>query len=418
MFMSVSGTNCWRSSIVTPVLHAPPNTVDDRMRGVVASARRDRSRRALIDQLQHGGATRGQLAVNTGLSRSAVAAGVAQLIAAGVAVEEHTDARVSPGRGRRSSVVRLTPPRGHVIGIDFGHMHVRVAVADTQATIFAEDMTILDVDNLADDALARVEQMVRDVLREARVDRDEVSAIAAGIPGPLDLGRRTVSSPTILHSWTTLDVAAELSDRLGGKVHVGNDADMGAIGEHRFGVALGLTDFIYIKASHGIGASAVLNGRCYRGSSGLAGEIGHTSLTGYTQRCRCGKQGCLEAVVSVPEVRAQLANTHLHYDPHTDAPSLTAVAEDPVGARVLNDAGRMVGTVVATGCNWLNPQAIVLGGELGVAGDAFADGVRESLTRYAQPASANDVNVHRAALGSRSELMGALAVAVDHCLSR
>jgi len=360
-----------------------------------------------------GAVSRAELESATGLSRSAVAAGVTDLLAARLIEEDQASSAPPNGRGRRAALLFPARREGYVAGIDFGHTHVRVAVADTSGQVAAEDVQAIDVDHDAAVALDQAARLVTALLSRAGIGHAELLAVAAGIPGPLDHRRKVVISPTILGSWIDFAPAAELGCRLGREVLIGNDADMGAIGEKRFGAARGYTDFLYIKASHGIGASVVTGGRCYRGSRGFAGEIGHTQLPGALGRCRCGNRGCLESVISVTEVRRQLASTHLRAGPAGE-PALADVARDPVGARVLADAGRLVGRVVADGCNWLNPEAVILGGELGVCGP-FTEGVSESLYRYAQPATAEAVTVGIAGLGSRAEVMGAVAVAAEQC---
>jgi predicted NBD/HSP70 family sugar kinase len=361
-----------------------------------------------------GAVSRTGLETATGLSRSAVAAGVADLLAAGLIGEEPAGASLPGGRGRRASLLHPVRLTGHVAGIDFGHMHVRVAVADTSGQVLAEQKHTIDVDKNAAAALDAAAGLIRTLLAQSGLGLGDLLAVAAGIPGPLDYRRQVLISPTILRSWIDLAPAAELSRRLGREVLIGNDADLGALGEKRFGAARGYTDFLYIKASHGIGASVVVGGQCFRGSRGFAGEIGHTQIPGAGNQCRCGNRGCLESIISVPEVRRQLASTHLRGGPDGDPP-LADVARDPVGSRVLADAGRVVGRVVANGCNWLNPEAVILGGELGVSGPPFAEGVRESLDRYAQPATAEAVTLSIAGLGCRAEVMGAVAVAIDRC---
>jgi predicted NBD/HSP70 family sugar kinase len=92
-------------------------------------------------------------------------------------------------------------------------------------------------------------------------------------------------------------------------------------------------------------------------------------------------------------------------------PPLGELADNPAAARVLTDAGRTIGRVVADLVNCLNPAAIVLGGELGAAGEPFVGGVRESIDRYAQPASALTAQVVAGQLGSRAELLGTIAIA-------
>jgi len=116
----------------------------------------------------------------------------------------------------------------------------------------------------------------------------------------------------------------------------------------------------------------------------------------------------------VQEVRRQLAHTHLLAHAETD-PTLADAAATPIGSRILAEADRTVGRVVADGCNWLNPAAIVLGGELGASGRPFLEGFRDSLDRYAQPATAASVDVVIAHLGLRAEVMGAVGIAISHC---
>jgi predicted NBD/HSP70 family sugar kinase len=198
-----------------------------------------------------------------------------------------------------------------------------------------------------------------------------------------------VRSPTILAAWVDLDPARELATRVGRPVHVDNDANMGAHGEQRFGAARGCRDFIYVKASHGIGAALVLGGQTYRGTLGIAGEIGHTQLPDATSWCRCGNRGCLETVVSITEVRRELAHAQLEPADRSLAP----LADNPIARRVISAAGRTLGRVLADMCNALNPEAIIVGGELSTAGEPLLAGIRESIDRYAQPATAQAVRI-------------------------
>lgn len=353
----------------------------------------------------------------TGLSRSAIAQGVQGLISDQLVVEVGTETVGSrSGPGRPASLLTPSRPAGLVAGIDFGHAHVSVAVAETDGSVLVEHLEPVDVDDdparALDTAAALFQRCLADTSDHA--SGSEILSIAAGIPGPLDAGSHRVRSATILSGWVGLDAEHELSSRLGRRVHVGNDADMGAQGELRFGSARGCRDFLYIKASHGIGAGLVLNGETYRGSIGIAGEIGHTQLPGASSWCRCGNRGCLETVVSITEVRRQLQHIRVQDPSPDEGLSLASVTSDPIAARVITEAGRTVGRVLAELCNCLNPAAIILGGELGTAGRPLVAGVRESIDRYAQPATAQAVDVRTAALGLRSEIMGAVSVAMYH----
>ncbi len=240
----------------------------------------------------------------------------------------------------------------------------------------------------------------------------DIDRVAAGIPGPLDRRTGLVRSATILSGWVGLAPAAELERRLGLPVRAENDAFLGAYGELKRGAGRDIGDFVYVKVSHGIGASPVIGGEPYPGAIGLAGEIGHTQLTGRTEQCRCGNRGCLEAVISVDTIRSQIAHTHPGSDLDVDTISLTSF-EDPVTDRILSEAGWMLGEVLSDVCNLLNPNALVLGGELGTAGPSLIEGVVSSIRRHAQPATADAVDVLPAQLGTAAELTGALEMAAS-----
>ena len=380
------------------------------------SGRRARTRQAMLDVLQKSGdLTRAELSAATGLSRSAVADCVAGLVDEGL-VTEVVLPRPVPGRGRPRVALRLRRPDGAVLGIDLGHAHVAAAVATTQGEVLVECSGELDVDHRPHHALDLAADLARQALTRSDRTIGDVRAVSAGIPGPLDMRTQVVRAPTILADWVDLDPAAELTRRIGRPTVVGNDADMGAAGERAFGVAREFRDFLYIKASHGVGAGIVLDGRTYRGATGIAGEIGHTQIVGAGNWCRCGSRGCLETVVSIGEVRRQLAHvlstSGAVVDETTGVPPLEQLRHNSSAARVITDAGRTIGRVVADLVNLLNPGAIVLGGELGAAGEPFVSGVRESVDRYAQPASAQVVQVVAGVLGARAELLGTIATSL------
>ncbi len=375
------------------------------------SARRRRTREQLLAVLaRHDALSRAELAQLTGLSRSAVGACVADLVEQGLVGEGPATERAAAGPGRPAAVVRLLRGAGIVLGLDFGHTHVTAAVADTAGRILAERGEILDVDGRPQQALDTGARLAYEALAACGQAMAAVVGVAAGIPGPIDVRTSVVREPTILASWIGLDPEAELAARLRRPVRVANDADMGARAEHLYGAGRGVEDLVYVKASHGIGAGLILGGRPYRGATGIAGEIGHTQLPGAINWCRCGNQGCLETVVSVGAVRRRLE--HVLGGAALSSPSMAELAASPAAARVLTDAGRTIGRVLADLINCLNPAAVVLGGELGAAGEPLVAGVRESIDRHAGQAGAGAVQVRAGRLGERAELLGAVATAI------
>jgi predicted NBD/HSP70 family sugar kinase len=231
-----------------------------------------------------------------------------------------------------------------------------------------------------------------------------------GLPGPVDQTDGVVGSSAILPGWVGVPAALEMRRRLDVPVFVDNDANLGALGEATFGAGRGAGEFIYVKVSSGIGAGLVLRGRLYRGWSGMAGELGHVLVDPEGAVCRCGNRGCLETAASAPAVLELLRRSHGEL---TVPEMLRLAREGDLGCRrVIADAGRAVGGAVALLFNILNPQRLVVGGDLAGAGDLLLDGVRESVRRSALPAAADAASVVAGVLGERAGVLGALALVV------
>jgi predicted NBD/HSP70 family sugar kinase len=176
------------------------------------------------------------------------------------------------------------------------------------------------------------------------------------------------------------------------------------------GAARGASDIVYLKAASGLGAGIVLGGRLHRGTTGIAGELGHVQVGEDGQVCRCGNRGCLETLVAASRL-LQLLQPAYDEELSTDRVLELDVLGDAGVRRVLSDAGRTIGRAVADLCNSLNPEAVVLGGSLGTS-PSLGDGIRASIDRYAQPNTAAAVRVVPGELGDRAELVGAIALAV------
>jgi len=240
---------------------------------------RERNRERVIAVLRTLGRTsQADIARTTGLSRTTVSTLVAELKDSGLVFE--VDGRAPDMRGGRPGVqLALQDSPRVVLGIDFGHSHVRVAVADLAHNVLAERARDMDVNHFAEDALDGSASMVDEVLGEAGVERAAVICAGIGIPGPVDRARGTVGSATILPGWLGLRIADEMEGRLSLRVEIENDANCGALAELTWGAGRDCSNFAYIKAASGIGAGLVIDGRLLRGASGTAGEIGHTTVS-------------------------------------------------------------------------------------------------------------------------------------------
>jgi len=335
---------------------------------------------------------------------------VSAMIGDGLMVE--TSDRGQPhkgGSGRPSTLLALAVPPGAIVGVDLGHRHIRVAVADRAANVIAESEQQFDVDNDGPTALDITTAMMTSLISEAGLDISSVVGVGVGVPGPINRETGRLSS-AILPGWRGLTPAAELGERTGLPVVADNDSNVGALGELHHGAARGLHDVVYVKVAGGVGAGIILGGRLHRGTTGIAGEIGHVQVREDGPVCRCGSRGCLETQAAAPRLLALLQPA---YDHELTVASMLELEEqgDSGVTRVVNDAGRVIGRALADLCNHLNPETIVVGGSL-VGSTALLRGIRDSVDRFAQPQAADAVSVIAAELGPRAELMGALSLAI------
>jgi predicted NBD/HSP70 family sugar kinase len=372
-------------------------------------ALRELNRLRVIDALrQRGTASRSEIARHTGLSRTTVTTLVNDLQARGLVVE--LPLAEIHGRGRPPTLLRLDPSVGAVVGIHFDHHHLRVAVADLSSTVLAEQWEGLDVDRAAEEALDSAAELVEVVLAEAGIERERVVGVGVALAGPVSRDG-TVGSTVILPGWEGLNALDELTRRLDLQVAVDNDANLGALAEVSFGAGRGMSDVIYLMVSSGVGAGIVIDGRLHRGVTGLGGEIGHVRVRPDGAVCRCGNRGCLETVASTDAVLSLLRPTH------GQELGMQGLAElldtgDAAALRVVNDAGREIGRVVAGLCNVLSPAGVIVGGDLGVVAAPLMTGIREALDRYALPAVRAAIELRAGVLGERAEVLGALALVI------
>ena len=316
------------------------------------------NRERLVDLLRsQGPMTQAELARASGLSPATVSS---------IAAELRDGGWLEPGRS-----LALSRSAGVAVGVDFGHTHVRVAVADLAHNVLAEAEEPVEVDQSAAAGIAVAGRLVRRVLDEAGAS--SVTGVGMGLPGPLTGDE--VGDSAILPGWIGTHPEAMLGAELELPVRVDNDANLGALAETVWGAGRGCSEVVYVKAATGIGAGLVLGGRVYHGWTGAAGELGHVPIEEAGPICRCGNRGCLETFAGAEAVLEPLRRRRPSVSTLRDV-IVAAVDGDRACARVIEDAGRALGRGVAAACNLLAPQRVVVGGELAGAGSLLLDPLR------------------------------------------
>ena len=373
--------------------------------GSPRSLRAQNRDRVLGALLRQGAMTQVQLARVTGLSPASVSNLVRELSDNGqIEVGQTTSS------GRAANLVRLATDSRVVIAVDVDHQRIRIAVADANRTILAERSSPLVEGHKVYDDLDLALTMAKDCVRDADRSWDDVAGMALAVPAPIDVRTGLLGSSSILPGWVNVPVGEELQARAKVPVFLENDANLGAWGEFVNGAGRGAQTMAYLKVGSGVGCGLILNGAIHHGAGGLAGEIGHTTVDEHGPVCRCGNRGCLESFASGPVLLRALHSSHPDI---TDMAGVITFAQlgDPGTRRVLADAGRSVGVAVANLCNLINPDRVVVGGEMAQAGDVFLDPLREAVARFAVPSAVYPDMIVASGLGDSSELVGAVDLA-------
>ncbi|QGN58707.1 ROK family transcriptional regulator [Nostocoides sp. HKS02] len=367
---------------------------------------REANRQRVLEALRDQGAmTQIEIAGFTGLSPATVSNMVKELDSAG-AVELEPSIR----NGRRATLVSLAVGNTLVAGIAFGDRDVRVALGTGPRDIIGRQRMPLPADHAADEGMDRATRLLLDLVEKVGKTMADVRAVGVGIPAPVDSVSGQVGSEGILPGWRGVAVADEMQGRLQAQVMVDNTANFAALGELRCGALQGVQHGVYLKLSHGVGAGLILNGELFRGAAGTAGEIGHLTIDENGPVCRCGNRGCLETYIGARGLLDALAASH---GPLSLRDVIYRALDGDAGCRrVLEDAGRHLGVAVAGLVNLVNPEVIVLGGQLARVGSIITRPMRASLERCAIPSAAASVVVRTGELDTDADVVGALAAAV------
>ena len=378
-----------------------------------------RSNLALVlDRLRRGPCSRSQLVGATGLTRSAIAGLVGELVDLGLVVEEPSSSDGRPGRP--SPVVRID-------GESVGALAIEIFVDEIVVAIVAFDgsvVTTLRRDRKRD--RVELDATIADIatllgeLRRLQGDDDGRRLVGCGVSVPglvRDRDGVVVAAPNL--GWVDVDLASALRSACDDDlpISVGNDADLGALAELRFGAGVGSGQMVFVSGEVGVGGGLVVAGSPVVGGAGFAGEIGHVPVNPDGRQCRCGSIGCWETEVGE---RALLERAGLDPDggrAAVDDLLRRAAIGEPGIVAALDDEARWLAIGIAGLVNVLDPDTVVLGGLFARILPSIRATLDEELARRRYRAAQREVAVVGAALGSAAISVGAAELAFGALLS-
>jgi len=357
--------------------------------------------------------TRSELAAVTGLGRSTVAHRVDALLASklvGAAGEATSTGGRPPAQFAFNAGARV------VLAADVGATHIRLAVTDLAAGVLASDVADLDVALGPEAVLGWLVDHGRALVTSTGRDPSALAGVGIGLPGPVEHATGRPTNPPIMPGWDGFDVPGFVGTSLDCAVAVDNDVNVMALGEHVTTFA-GVDHLMFVKVATGIGSGIISDGALRRGAQGAAGDLGHVQVPHDVDAiCRCGNVGCLEAVASGPAIAGRLRAAGIDADSSQDVVALVRRGSVPA-TRMVREAGRTIGEVLATAVSLLNPSVLVIGGTVAEAGDPLLAGVREVVYRRSLPLATANLRIVQAGAGDLCGVIGAAAMIVEQVLA-
>jgi glucokinase len=318
-------------------------------------------------------------------------------------------------------------PESLGLGIDLGGTKILTAVADAHGKILSRDHSITQAVKGQEAVIQSILESVDRVLNQAKLTTTELSATGIGAPGLLNPKTGILSTSPNLPGWRDVPLRDIIEKKLGKKAFLINDANAAALGEYYFGAGRNARNFIYITISTGIGGGIIIDGKIYTGSTGTAGELGHTTIDDNGPMCKCGNRGCWETLGSgtalAREARQRMNDGEktsiLDYAEgdieKVSAQVIHSAAEagDPLAMELIGRTGYYVGVGLANLINIFNPEMIVIGGGLSNMGDMLLGPAFKVAEERAFKEAFQAVRMVTAELGRNSGVLGAAAFALQ-----
>ncbi|MCK5007017.1 MAG: ROK family protein [Spirochaetales bacterium] len=308
-------------------------------------------------------------------------------------------------------------------GIDFGGTAAKIGIVDEKGNLTATERVEISAGDGYDDIFGEVAKKIRSLCGKLGVS---LEAIGIGSPGFIDRSEgRVLQGSENLPVFKNRSLVKNLSDDFALPVFADNDANCAAAGELKFGVGAGYESFVMITLGAGVGGALVLEGRVFRGTRGLAGEIGHICLDPQGPFCTCGSRGCFEQYASASAIE----RSYLEKCGKRATGPVGPTGAEPVTAEVVfqraregdgcaieavRETAQHIARVFGNLVNVFNPEACIIGGGISAAGEELLEPVTQYIADFAWPLPLSGVKIHTAALQNEAGILGAAA----QCLER
>jgi glucokinase len=312
----------------------------------------------------------------------------------------------------------------YIIGIDLGGTNIKAGLvkADTGEVVTSTSIKT-ESEKGIEDTFSRIANLVETILKENGIEKSNVQGVGMGIPGPV-MHQAVVGFFANFPWEKDVDAKALLEGKIGIPVKVDNDVNVIAAGEAWLGAAKGYKNVVCLALGTGVGGGIIINGNLVDGFRGAGGEIGHMVVEADGKLCGCGHKGCLETYCSATGIIRE-ATSRLTVNKKNKVWELidgditkleakhvfdAAKAGDEFAIDLVNYLVKYLAIGIGNLMNIVNPEAIVIGGGVALAGDILFNPLKEEIKKTALAVAINGVKIVPAVLGNDAGVVGAAAL--------
>ncbi len=368
------------------------------------------NRCAILAALQYMGAcSRKEISVATGLDQATVTRAISPLIEDGIVEEVGL---VRGGRGRRSISLSFSSSGRYILCLRLQRRSYSVAAFNLRGDLVETGEFPIVRESSAKQTFGKISEILgRHIAKLKQID-----GIGVAVPGPFLERDERVILMTESPQWQGFDLIPELRARYPNiPVNSTHDAKAAALTEWRHhGRALGARVMLYVSAGQGIGSALVVDGHVHRGAQGLAGELGHTSISVDGDRCKCGNRGCLELFTSrisllraIRERAEDFGNTQLTSNADFSQVVDAYEAEDVLASEEVHRVARYLAHGITNCINFVNPDLVVVGDEYAEFGQRFLDQIKAHVKTAVLPSIYGAVDIELSHQSEDTVLRGA-----------
>ncbi|WP_294703192.1 ROK family protein [uncultured Fusobacterium sp.] len=311
----------------------------------------------------------------------------------------------------------------YYVGIDLGGTNTKIGILNNDGEIFKSTVIKTLSSEGAERTLTRIWEAAKKLADELNVDTKKIKGIGIGIPGPV-INQSVVAFFANFPWGENVDIKSMMEKISGIETKLDNDVNIIALGEAKYGAAKGSKTSVTVALGTGIGGGIYIDGKLISGFMGAGGEIGHMKLVKDGKLCGCGQKGCFEAYASATGLireaisRLLVNKQNLLYtmiDGKLDileAKDIFDAAKE--GDKFSLDLVEYEAEYLAMGIgnilNIINPEKIVLGGGVAMAGEILMNPVKEKLKKYALPVTLKNMEIVQGVLGNEAGIKGAVGL--------